>query len=819
MSTGPAAGGGDTEFLSRLSTEIDVWQRDGLVSAEQAAAILRRYEVPAVAALPGEASLPSSVGPAASTGDAAARSTLVSRAVSLIGVMGALLVGLGIIIYVAANWDAIPIWARVTMLVGFTTAANVAGWLLLARFEYPRIGVAMLVVGALAFGASIHLIAQIYHVPVNHPNLTTAWFLGVVPIGYVARSRVMAALSLFLLVLSMGFRAQWWLEYYGEEAILFVMPLTLVLSAAVFALGMLQLRFAWTRPLAAYCYYPALAIGLEAFCAMTVASIWIDGGNFPWSVLSAEYWITGGAAVATAAAATVALWWPFRFQRDARSFSSKSAGQTAIVATMLVTAVSMWLWFAWPAPAVWWLFNLVAFGGIAVVAFLKRSVHLLGCVVVLFVILASIRIVSLMNFGGFAAPILLCAAGLTAAACLFAGSLAMSAAPLVALNTRYVAAAGLALAASSLHVMGYGVFWRWEDSTVWHWMSFEYWIVLAFGWLLSASAIGLALWRRGRSGNVNSVWEVGAVAAMAVLTLAMWVGLRYQVSVSWSVFNLALLAGIAALIWYGCRRRQLSVVYFAGVAFAVSVTIRCFAAIDILAEDGLLLWLGPVGLGIGALVFLTGRLKVRWTGTATAELRTISRVWDLAGLSAAIASVYAMSYSDPWASAPGATDGSALAYLGEYWFLAGAVWGSAIAVLVLIRVVDRLRLSPITASADQLLWETSAAGAMGLLAILAWLGLLLGWTWTWLPLNAALLGTVLALVAAGYRWNRADLINLAVVAFAITLFTRYFEFGFGLLGQSLAFIVAGAIMLGMGFGLEFLRRRMLRGVRPVGEPA
>ena len=814
MTTGPTGGDGGAEFRRRLSVEVDGWERDGLVSSEQSVAILRRYGLPAGNEPPSESPTPVSGRPTVSAEDTAERSTLVSRAVSIIGVMGALLVGLGIIIYVAANWDVIPVWARVTMLVVLTVVINAAGWALLARFDYPRIGVAVLVAGALAYGAAIHLVAQIYHVPVNHPNLTTAWFLGVLPLGYIVRSRLMVGLSLVLLVLSMGFRTQWWLEYYREETLLFLAPMTLVISAAVVMLGLLQLRFAWTRPLAGFCSYPGLAMGLAAFCAMSIASIWIDVGNLTWAVLSAEYWITAAVGAATASAATAGLWWSFRGERDARPMA-----QTAAVATMAVTAVSMWLWFAYPTPALWWLFNFVAFGGIAVAAFLRRSAQLLGWVAVAFVILVVIRFVSLVDFNAETAPILLAAAALTVAACIFAGTLAMSIVPLVAPYTRYVAAAGLALAASSLHVMGYGVFWRWEDSTVWHWMSFEYWIVLAFGWLLSASAIGLALWRRGRSGNVNSVWEVGAVAAMAVLTLAMWVGLRYQVSMSWSVFNLALLAGIAALIWYGYRCRQLSVVYFAGVVFAVSVTIRCFAAIGILAEDGLLLWLGPVGLGIGALVFLTGRLKVRWTGTATAELRTISRVWDRAGLSAAIASVYAMSYSDPWAAAPGATDGSALAYLGEYWFLAGTVWGSTVAVLVLIRVVDRLRLSPLHTSRDQLRWETSAAGAMGVLALLAWLGLLLGWTWTWLPLNAALLGTVLALVAAGYRWNRADLINLAVVAFAITLFTRYFEFGFGLLGQSLAFIVAGAIMLGMGFGLEFLRRRMLRGVRPVEEPA
>ena len=808
----PPFRGGD-DFPRRLPAEVAQWQADGLISEEQAAAILARYGLPAEDGLPGEPTATDSTGSADSSGDLAEQGSLVSRAVSIIGVMGALLVGLGIIIYVAANWDVIPVWARVTMLVGLTAAINGAGWLLLARFEYPRIGVAMLVVGALAYGAAIHLIAQIYHVPVNHPNLTTAWFLGVLPMGYIARSRLVVALSLALLVLSMGFRTQWWLEYYGADTLLYLAPLTLALSAAVVALGLLQLRFAWTRPLAAYCYYPGLAIGLAAFAAMTVASIWVDVGSLTWTALSAEYWVTAGVGIATAAAATGVLWWNSRSQPDARPVAD-----TVLAATMVVTAACIWVWFAYPAAALWWLFNVVAFGGIAAMAFLNRSTQLLGGVAALFVALVAMRFVSLVDLEGEAAPILLSAAALTVGACVFSGSLAMRVVPAIEQYNRYVAAAGIALAAASLHVMGYGTFWRWETPPVWYSIPAEYWAVVAAGWLLAAAGVGLSLWRRGRSGYGDAVGEAGTVAVMAALTLAMWLGLMYGVSM-WPVFNLALLVGIGALLWHGYRRRESPVAYFAGSILAGSLIIRSFAALDILAENGLLLWLGPVGLGIGALIFLTGRLRVRWTGTATAELRVSSRAWDLAGLSMSIASVYAMSYSDPWTPATGGTEGAALAFLGEYWFLAGTVWGAAIIAGILIWVVDRRHSSPAPASPGQLQWETAGAAAMGVLAIFAWLGLLLGWTWTWLPLNAALLGAVLALVAAGYRWNRGDLINLAVIAFAIALFTRYFEFGFGLLGQSLAFIVAGAIMLGMGFGLEFLRRRMLRSVRVIEESA
>ena len=807
---------GEDVFPRRLPTEVAQWQADGLISREQADAILERYGLSAEDGLPGEPAAPDSLGSGEPTENLAERATLVSRAVSIIGVMGALLVGLGIIIYVAANWDIIPVWARVAMLVGLTAATNATGWLLLARLDYPRVGVAMLVVGTLAYGASIHLIAQIYHVPVNHPNLTTAWFLGALPMGYVARSRLLVGVSLILLVLSMGFRTQWWLEYYGVETLLLLAPLTLAISAAVVALGLLQLRFTWTRPLAAYCYYPGLAIGLAAFGAMTAGGIWVDVENLTWAVLSAEYWITAGVGFATAAAATGILWW---FSRDRQDALPIALTAIAIVATMSIAAAGMWLWFAWPEPGLWWLFNLVAFGGVVLAAFIARAPLLLAGAAALFLMVVAMRFVSLVDLDGVAAPILLSAAALTVGACLFAGSLAMRSAPLVASHVRIVAAVGLALAASALHVLGYGIFWRWETPPVWSWMPTEYWIVVVIAWLLAALATSFALWKLGRSGNADAVWQVGAVVAMAALGLAMWLGLGYRVAAAWAVFNLALLAGVAALIWYAYRRRQRSAAYFACAVFAGSVTIRCFAAIDVLAEDGLLLWLGPVGLGIATLVFLTGRLQVRWAGTATAELRANSRVWDLAGLSVAIASVYSMSYSDPWAPAGGVSGGSALVFLQEYWFLAGSVWGAAIVAGLLIWVLDRRQSAPVPASPGQLRWETTAAIAMGAICVLAWLGLLLEWTWTWLPLNVALLGAVLALVAAGYRWNRGDLINLAVVAFAITLFTRYFEFGFGLLGQSLAFIVAGAIMLGMGFGLEFLRRRMLRSMRVVEEPA
>ena len=139
----------------------------------------------------------------------------------------------------------------------------------------------------------------------------------------------------------------------------------------------------------------------------------------------------------------------------------------------------------------------------------------------------------------------------------------------------------------------------------------------------------------------------------------------------------------------------------------------------------------------------------------------------------------------------------------EYWTVVGIAASLAAAALGFTGWLDRRRRSTL------FIWEASALAGMAVVAAAMWVGLLAGAEWLWWVFNLVTLAGVLAMIAAGYRWNRAWLINLAVIIFAITLFTRYFEFGFDLLGQSVAFIVAGVILLAGGFGMEVLRRRLL----------
>ena len=258
----------------------------------------------------GGAAAPAGVDAAAAAAAPAAGSALGGRVISVIAIMGATLVGLGIITYVAANWSAIPPLARVALLVAVTAAIYAGGWALLARFGLRRTGAAVILAGALAYGAAIHLIAQIYHLPVNHPGLTAAWFLGVAPIAYIIRARSLLTLALILLLAAAGFRAQRWSDGFGEDTALLLLPAALTLAALLFAAGRLQARFDWTRPFVRLTAIPGIAMASLAVGVITLTGILTDDLTIEWASVTAEYWVTM-ALVWCAAAGALAFCWRY----------------------------------------------------------------------------------------------------------------------------------------------------------------------------------------------------------------------------------------------------------------------------------------------------------------------------------------------------------------------------------------------------------------------------------------------------------------------------------------------------------------------------
>ncbi len=274
--TGPRPA--DPRFLAGLPDEVEHWRASGIISGEQARAILGSYDFPEAAEAPR------------------------NRLVTVLLIMGAVLVGLGVILFVAANWQEIPSGVKLAMMFIGIPVIYGAGFLLRYRFDYPRVGTALIFLGSIAYGAAIHLIAQTYHIPVNHPNLVLYWFLGVLPLAYVVRSQPVLVLALVTGLAAVGFRGQEWL--LDEDFIpSMAMPLYLALGLALFAVGRLHKSFLSIRLFMPTFQLMGLLVvfGILYFWGFGDLWDWTDrsrdysGGVFP---VTLEYWAIAAATVA-----------------------------------------------------------------------------------------------------------------------------------------------------------------------------------------------------------------------------------------------------------------------------------------------------------------------------------------------------------------------------------------------------------------------------------------------------------------------------------------------------------------------------------------
>lgn len=144
-----------------LREEVREWVEAGIISPDQGEEILARYEE-----------------------DDGGRSRLV-LAISL---MGAVLVGAGVLWFLVGNWDALPRGVR-TVILAATPAGFAAVGHALSRGQTPRVGHALWVLAAAFVGPALFLLADLWSLEVDTAWLFLAWAALAGPAGHLRASR------------------------------------------------------------------------------------------------------------------------------------------------------------------------------------------------------------------------------------------------------------------------------------------------------------------------------------------------------------------------------------------------------------------------------------------------------------------------------------------------------------------------------------------------------------------------------------------------------------------------------------------------------
>lgn len=190
-------------YADKVKTDIAHWSREGLIGPDVAAALSRDIE------------------------------TRYRGGIGfgqVLAIMAGLLFAAAVLLVVAANWEAIPRIGRVGTLFALIAAGYVGGAALKLRGSDGFAEAAWLV-SAAAFGASIALISQMYHISGDEKQAILIWCLGVAVAAAALRSNVLTAAAVAL-------AAAWAVDFDFDLSVDHWLP---VLLAALWAVAV------WTR--------------------------------------------------------------------------------------------------------------------------------------------------------------------------------------------------------------------------------------------------------------------------------------------------------------------------------------------------------------------------------------------------------------------------------------------------------------------------------------------------------------------------------------------------------------------------------------------
>jgi uncharacterized membrane protein len=244
----------DIVYRRRIARDLPGWVARGWVAPERADALL--------ASIPG--------------GD------LRNRLPAIVAVFGAILLALGAMSFVAANWNGISRLLRLALLFGALWGAY-GGAVWLKSRGWSVLYEAAVILGCGIFGANIMLIAQMYHIDRHYPDGIMIWGLGTLLTAGLSR-------SVGAVVFGFGLLALW----TAIESTEFTWPVHWPFLVAWFAAAWLVWYERWTLGI------NAAALALSAWAIFSIMAL---DNHLGWPGSGAQMAVLAACSVAAMALA------------------------------------------------------------------------------------------------------------------------------------------------------------------------------------------------------------------------------------------------------------------------------------------------------------------------------------------------------------------------------------------------------------------------------------------------------------------------------------------------------------------------------------
>lgn len=156
------------------------------------------------------------------------------RTIYIIVTIGAILVGVGIFSFIAANWQEMSKPVKIGVILVSMLFSYGIGWYLKEKLNLEKTSSALFLLGSIIYGAGIFLVAQIFHIRANWPDGFILWMLGVIMVAFALESFPHFYFAILLgIVAIIGYPIEILREILGRRAFLLTSSFLLLITTII----------------------------------------------------------------------------------------------------------------------------------------------------------------------------------------------------------------------------------------------------------------------------------------------------------------------------------------------------------------------------------------------------------------------------------------------------------------------------------------------------------------------------------------------------------------------------------------------------------